>query len=297
MKRSDASVQKKKRSPVLKILLIIFIIIAALIGAVSAYVPIVDAGMKSRYVSEFQTEIEPFDGQVRFDTVSEQVEAMDLDTDVTVRKLFVDGIALYECFKDDGTKKPVIIVMPNGGGVKEDYVGEAAWYASMGYYAMAIDPVGDGETETHISFWQGTNEQQVYDLNTLIEYYNGVKQANAADFILTGSSMGGIYCYYYGEYGKYKPYAIMPIGGRVHRDTILNFHPERFLDIYILSGMGEEDTERTASVRDFESKLNVLGAQKAFFRYYEGKGHEDILPEYYEERDNFLRAHLSERQQ
>lgn len=290
MKKSTPSSTAKKH-PLLKALLITAVVIAVPIGVVCAYTPLVDAMRKTKYVAEFQTEISPFDGHVEYGEVSDQVASMDMDPDVTVRKLSVNGIALYECFKDDGTKKPLIIVMHNAGGYKEDYVGEAGWYASMGYYALAIDETGHGETETHISFWDGTNEQQVYDLDTLIEYYNNVEQADATDFSLTGASRGGVYCYYYGEFGKYKPYALLPVGGTVHRDNITDFHPERLLDIYILSGMGAED-ERCDAVRDFETKLTALGGVKGIFRYYTGKGHEDLLPEYYDERNDFLQKHL-----
>lgn len=71
-------------------------------------------------------------------------------------------------------------------------------------------------------------------------------------------------CYYYGEFGKYKPYTLLPVGGTVHRDNITDFHFERLLDIYILSGMGAED-ERCDAVRDFETKLTTLGGVKGVF--------------------------------
>lgn len=292
MKQGTPSSAGKKRHPILKVLLIIVIVIAAAIGALCAWVPLADMALRAKYVPDFHADIRAFDGEVRREELPERVAAMDTDPDVTINKLFVNDIPLYECYKDDGTKKPLIIVMHNAGGTKEDYVGEAAWYASMGYYALSIDQDGSGENEKSGSILEmGSNVWKVYDIDTLIEYYDGVEQADATDFSLTGASQGGLVCYYYGEYGKYRPYALMPVGGSVHRDTIL--HPERFLDINILCGMGAED-ERCDSVRDFEAKLKALGGSKGVFRYYEGLGHEDILPEYYEERNAFLMEHLSD---
>lgn len=292
-KKREASITvAKKRHPILKALLIVAFIIAAGIALLCAWVPLQNSALRAKYVPEFQTAIASFDGEVHREPLPEQVAAMDMDPDVTVNKLFVDGIPLYECYKDDGTQKPLIIVMHDSSNTKEAYVGEAAWYASMGYYALSIDLVSYGENEHSGTFLKSHDEEDVYCIDTLIEYYNGVEQADATDFSLTGASAGGKICYYYGEYGKYQPYAIMPIGGSVHRDTIL--HPERFLEINILCGMGAED-ERCVSVRDFEEKLTALGGGKGMFRYYDGLGHEDLLFDYYEERNNFLTAHLTDR--
>ena len=290
-KKESSAAVGKKRHPARKALLIVVLIIAVGIGLLCAWVPIQNMALRAKYVPEFQTVIAPFAGEAYSEPLPEQVASMDLDPDVTVNKLFVNGIPLYECYKDDGTQKPLIIVMHDSSNTKEAYVGEAAWYASMGYYALTVDEDGCGENESDVTFLKAYTEATVYEIDTLIEYYNGVEQADAADFSLTGASQGGHLCYYYGEYGKYKPYAIMPMGGSVH-DTIR--HPERFLDVYILCGMGAED-DRCVSVREFEERLTALGGGRGIFRYYEGLRHEDLLPDYYDERNAFLEAHLTGR--
>lgn len=277
----------------LAVLLAPVLLVGGFVIGMSIFSLIGDWTLHAKYEPDFHTEIAPFDGEVQRvdlpEELPEQVAWACEQPDLTVNKLFVNDTPLYECYRDDGTEKPLLIVMPASGAIKEEIVEEAAIYASMGYYALAIDLDLTGENLHTSPFWEGSGyAEDVYELDALIEFYNGVEQADAAGFLLTGYSVGGRLCYFYGEYGKYKPYAILPRGGGVNDKDIR--HPERFLDIYIVAGMGAaEDYDRLSSAQEFEAKLKALGSDKAVFCYYEGLGHVDPLFSVYDgEMRDFL---------
>lgn len=299
---NSVGVRLKHRPVVLRGLrhtLLVLLIFVALIAAFLVYLGEGTTRLMQafRWEPEFCTEIGSFTGSVEYGEVPEEMSALVWNPDLTLRKVFVDGFALYECFRDDGTEKPMIICLPNGGGFKEDYADEAVYFADMGYYALSVDYAGNGESRDNLRiFTDGVNENQIRMLNTLIEYYNGVEQADATDFSLTGPSMGGIIATHYGMYGKYKPYALIFESTQVYSKTITDFYPERLLDIYIIGAIGEEDQpESVDAQRYLEQILKDLGGTKATFQYYPGLGHEDLKPEYYEARDELLLRHIEER--
>lgn len=58
-------------------------------------------------------------------------------------------------------------------------------------------------------------------------------------------------------------------------------YPEKFLDVYVYSGIGTKDeTVSLDGIRKLENALRDLGGTKFVFRYYEGLGHVDDLPDF-----------------
>lgn len=220
----------------------------------------------------------------------------------------VGDMTLYECFRDDGKAKPVVIVLHGGGGNKEQTLPDAQAYAEQGFFALAVDAAAHGENTSGpldaVKCWATT----VTQIDAVLDYYTTVPQADTEHFGMTGGSMGGTICFAYVAHGKHTPVIIAPSagspdhtqiadgplydrfgGGReedyMTREEIQTFaagyspvqYPEKFLDVYIYSGIGtKDDTVSLDGIRKLENALRELGGTKFVFEYYEGLGHEGL---------------------
>ena len=224
----------------------------------------------------------------------------------------VGDMTLYEVYRDDGKAKPIVIVIHGGGGNKDHTLPEARALAEQGFYALAIDAAACGENTSGpldaVKCWAAT----VTQIDAVLDYYATIPQADAEHFGLTGGSMGGTICFAYVAHGKHTPAIIAPSKGSpdytliydgplydrfghapessfMTREEIRKFaaeysplnHPERFLDVYVYSGIGTKDeTVSPDGSRNLENALRELGGTKFVFKYCEGLGHTDNLPDF-----------------
>lgn len=267
---------------------------------------------------EFQEDIDDFYARVREMPVpSEDAEAYDrlVNDGFSVRKLEIDGVPLYEVKKDDGQLKPLVIIMHGGGGHKN--IEDAAAPAYNDFCGVSIDCAGHGESSDGPLQAPAAFLETVKDIDTLIEYYNTVPDADAENFGLTGASMGGNIALWYVVYGKYKPTAIEaalacpgPLTGGPIRDCfdkgqsglpaiwtgrqITNFaadfqpanHPEMFTDVWVYAACGENDYDNNpVRMENFKRAVEELGGEKFVCHVFEGIGHESIPQSWYENEE------------
>ena len=270
------------------------------------------------------SEFAPFTGTVTEGTLSQGAKAawenskkageLDLEN-VTLRALKVDGVPVYEAYRDDGTEKPVVFLLHGGGSDKNANSENLPRLASMGLYVVALDSAGSGESDRGPLMAPQAFAETVFSLDTLLEYYNTVNQADASNAAIVGGSMGGNIAYCYVAHGKYTLTAIFPAIGTPDL-TLLGDpalfdcfdrgqhnvaqpwteeetrafaaayspaqYPERFLDTYIYAGNGLLDAGASPEgPQALEAALTALGGDNFEFYVDPDRGHER-LPVYYE---------------
>lgn len=272
----------------------------------------------------FLDEIRPFTGNVEEEDVPQAVQtAVSKYKGLTVKAYNIDGIHICDLYKDDGTKKPLLIYLHGGGEnrtvffttVAEDEIkngGKPSFneYAKAGIRIITIDAPGLGDSQEGPIVLLHCVAKTVRYVDHIIEYYNTVEDADASRFALRGCSMGSDTVFSYVAHGSYKPVVIitdigmtdftrMPSGplfdcfmngsmglpyimGDMTKDQIKTFaqryspyqFPEKFKDVYILSGCGLDDTLHPAvTVMEFEKILKGLGYKNFKFVYEKNHGH------------------------
>lgn len=237
----------------------------------------------------------------------------------TVKRLTVEGVPLYEVYRDDGEKKPLVIFLHGGGGNKAGIIGlRNDWAYDMaraGFYCVAIDCAGSGDSEIGPIDSIPAFAMTVSQIDTLIEYYATIPQADEERFGLYGVSMGANISFAYVVYGKYRPTIICTDKGTpdytlladrplydcfdhgrngcpnvLTREEIFEYareyspinRPEAFLDVYIYAGNGTADDQTgPEGCMALESLLDEAGGTKHVFNYYEGLRHGDDFPDYH----------------
>lgn len=270
------------------------------------------------------SEFDPFTGEVTEGTLSKGVtstweeyeKAGELDLEnVTLRALMVDGVPVYEAWRDDGTEKPVVFLLHGGGSDKDANNGHLPLLASMGLYVVALDSAGSGESDRGPLMAPQAFAETVFSIDTLLEYYNTVDQADASNAAIVGGSMGGNIGYCYVAHGKYQLRLLvaslgtpdltllgdMPLFDCFDRGE--NYvtacwteeqtrafaaayspaqYPERFLDTYIFAGNGALDVNASPEgPQALEAALTALGGENFLFYVDPDRGHER-LPEFYD---------------
>ena len=183
-------------------------------------------------------------------------------------------------------------------------------YAKAGIRVITVDAAGLGDSEAGPYVLMQCIAETVRYVDRIIEYYNTVEDADASKFALRGCSMGADTTFSYVAHGSYKPVVIitdigmtdftrMPVGPlydcfyngtmgnsyiiqSLTKDQIKTFaqryspyqFPEKFKDVYILSGCGLDDTLHPAvTIKDFEKILKKLGYKNFKFVYEPNHGH------------------------
>ena len=183
-------------------------------------------------------------------------------------------------------------------------------YAKAGIRVITVDAAGLGDSKEGPIVLLHCVAETVRYVDHIIEYYNTVEDADASRFALRGCSMGSDTTFSYVAHGSYKPVAIitdigmtdftrMPEGplldcfiqgsmgypyfmGDMTKEQIKIFaqryspyqFPEKFKDVYILSGCGLDDMIHPAvTVKDFEKILKDLGYTNFKFVYEPNHGH------------------------
>ena len=161
---------------------------------------------------------DPADWHVREGSITESAAEQIAESrfeELTVNRLNVEGIPLYEVYRDDGQKKPLVILLHGGGtGNKENHIKKAARLALEGMYAVTIDSAGCGDSTLGpidaITCWGMTISQ----IDKLIAYYSSTNsQVDVSNFGLYGKSMGSNICYGYVVHGKYDPTVVVTENG------------------------------------------------------------------------------------
>ena len=180
-------------------------------------------------------------------------------------------------------------------------------YAKAGFRVITFDTPGHGDDDTGPRSYLEVMAEGVHYIDRLIEYFNTVEDADATRFALQGFSLGANTTFAYVAHGYYKPRVIIadsavvdlttvPNGplydcidhsfqGRPHtmtREQIRTFAkryspclwPDKFADVYILSGSGkEDDVHPPKSLKDFEKTLKEMGYKNFKFVYESNHGH------------------------
>ena len=182
---------------------------------------------------------------------------------------------------------------------------------------MALDAAGSGESDRGPLMAPQAFAETVFSIDTLLEYYNTVDQADASNAAIVGGSMGGTIAYCYVAHGKYALTAIFPALGTpdltLLDDALLDCfdhgqsqaalpwteeevrafaaayspsrYPERFLDTYVYAGNGALDDPGGGpeGPQALKAALAALGGDRFELYVDPDRGHER-LPEYYENR-------------
>ena len=279
-------------------------------SAVSAPVPASNTKPED-YSTEpvgFKTNIDKFNKQVKeFPIPDEHKNDYDYNTSVgiSVKKLEIDGIPLYEGKRDDGELKPLVIQL-HGGGWHKDFDFATCEASDENVCAVTIDCSGNGESQDGPLQAPAAWMETVKDIDTLIEYYNTIPDVDATHFGLIGYSMGGNISEYYTMYGKYKPTAIClenasadttgegcawdcfnkGVGGQPSiwtEEQLWKFtaataplaHTECFKDIRMYICVGElDDTHSPANMEKFKNAVEALGNKNIVYHLFKGVGHE-----------------------
>lgn len=267
----------------------------------------------NREGAAFLDTIEPFTGDVvsgeLSDSAKQTLASEPYYSDLTANCLTVDGTPLYEVRKNDGTEKPLVFLLHGGGGSKDNFFTNACDLACSGLYAVCIDAAGCGDSQKGPLDALASFAETVYQIDTVIEYYNTIDGVDAANFGIFGASMGGNTAFAYVGHGKYCPaviaaisatpdYTLLSDGPLYDRfdhghgcepvmtpDEVMEFArryspinwPERFLDTYIFAanGMIDEITGPEGCMA-LEEKLTDMGGSHFSFHYFEDYGHEGL---------------------
>jgi len=244
---------------------------------------------------------------------------------IVLRKLMVGDVPVYEAYRDDGAEKPMVLLLHGGGSDKESNIANLLRLANDGLYAVALDAAGSGESDLGPLMAPLAYAHTVKYIDTLLEYYYTVAQADPSDAAIVGGSMGGNIAYCYVTHGKYTLTAIFPclatpdltlLGEKSLFDCFdhgknnvtpvwteeqtLAFaaayspvqYPERFLDTYIHAGNGALDgSAGPEGPQTLEKALTELGGSNFSFYVDPDRGHER-LPEYYDDLFTVIREVL-----
>ncbi|MCM1165412.1 MAG: alpha/beta hydrolase [Lachnospiraceae bacterium] len=263
---------------------------------------------------EFQAEIDEFYARVKEMPIPEEDKSTyneRVNGGMAIRKLEIDGTPLYEVKYNHSEPKALLFLMHAGFQQKNlEDAADMAWRAECEGHPLcvvAIDVAGCGESQDGPIQAPAAFLETVKDIDTLVEYYNTVPDVDAANFGLTGFSLGGNISLYYVIYGKYKPNAIFISGAGADPatdqgavwdcfdkgqngqpsvwdgDQMNSFvtaikaiaHPEMFTDVWVYSAIGEFDEEDPQKMEAFKNAVEALGGEKFVYQCYEGLGHEN----------------------
>jgi pimeloyl-ACP methyl ester carboxylesterase len=233
------------------------------------------------------------------------------DKAITWNRKSLGDIEFIEAFLDNDDNKPLIFCLHGGGGSKEQMMGELDRYAHEGFYAVALDAAGCGDSQVGPLMAYKSFEATVGYIDSLIDYYKNVTQADIDNFAVSGASMGGSIAFCYAAHGKYKPKVIFPKSGTP--DLLLNSDgpmfdcfdrgqagqpqtmteeelkafaaeyspintPEHFLEVAIYAINGEkDDITPPTGCKNLESALKKLGHEDISFNYFRNAGHGDDM--------------------
>lgn len=268
----------------------------------------------SREGAAFLEEIRPFNGYVEQGVLSATAQAVLAGErayqSLTVNSVIVDGTPLYEVFKDDGTEKPLAFLLAGGDSSKDECLQNACELALAGIYAVCIDSAGCGDSLKGPLDALPSFAETVFQIDSVVEYYNTIDGVNASRFGIRGGSKGGNIAFAYVGHGLYRPAVIAatsatpdysclgdgPLydcfdygkGGQprvmtdaetaefVQRYSPINW-PERFLDVVVIAANGlKDEITDAAGCMALEKKLEALGGKKYSFHYFDGYGHEGL---------------------
>lgn len=140
--------------------------------------------------------------------ISKKTEASNSDT-IVCHKM-IDDIPLYEIYAKEAKLLPIMILLHEHEGSKEQFLDEAVLYAQAGFFCVLFDLCGYGERTTAESV--ESIEAAVFatqDIDLLLEYYRLSPYADSSHFVLYGHSMGGSAIWHYIAYGNKKPSAVI----------------------------------------------------------------------------------------
>lgn len=237
------------------------------------------------------------------------------DSQIVMHSYVVDGVPIYECYRDDGTVKPVVLMLHGGGSDKRANLDNLIPFAQKGLYVVSLDAAGHGDSDRGPLVAPVAFAETVKSMDTLLEYYNTVEQADPSNAAIVGGSMGGNIAYCYVAFGQYPLTAIFPClatpdltllgDGPLYdcfdhgksgqdlpwtREQVLSFaeqynpilYPERFLDTYIYAGNGAlDDGASPEGPQALEQALIEFGGSNFEFYVDPDRSHER-LPVYYD---------------
>ena len=267
----------------------------------------------------FLTTIRPFTGSVEEEAVPEDVQnAVSKYKALTVKAYNIDGIHIYDVYKNDGKKKPLLIYLHPAHNSRKFFLVEQAAaeqknsgrvsfndYANAGIRVITLDSPSCGSSDVGPLDFMTIIAETVRYIDHIIEYYNTVEDADATRFALQGYSQGADSAFSYVAHGAYQPAAIISDCGItdfskvsavfdcsfhdkwglpniMSKQQILTFarlyspcnFPEKFENVFILSGCGEKDIiHPPAIIKSFEAKLKELGYKNFKFIYDKDTGH------------------------
>lgn len=178
----------------------------------------------------FLTSIRPFTGNVKEESVSKEVQdILSAYRQLTIKAYDIDGIHIYDVYKDDGKKKPLLIYLHPGGSSRDFFLwwgteqkkwfGKASFndYTKAGIRVITVDAAGLGSSDIGPIDYLPSQAETVHYIDRIIEYYNTVDDVDATKFALQGFSMGADIALAYIAHGSYKPTVVISESGIVDK--------------------------------------------------------------------------------
>lgn len=160
-------------------------------------------------------------------SIIHNVYGMGMDgSKITFEKMRVGRVPLYAAYKDDGVKKPFVLVLHGLYENKEATSKEKCYaLAEEGFFAVCIDAYAHGERADEPPLRPMQIEMETAkDIDLVIEHFQDVPQADTKKLGITGFSMGGSVTHYYTTHGKYHPVATAPMSTTA--DTLRHITPD-----------------------------------------------------------------------
>ena len=171
----------------------------------------------------FSTSIRHFTGSVEEEEVPEDVQnAVSKYKTLTVNAYNIDGIHIYDVYKNDGKKKPLLIYLHPAHHSRDFFLVERAAteqkisgiasfneYAKAGIRVITLDAPSCGSSDVGPLDFMTIIAETVRYIDHIIEYYNTVEDADATRFALQGYSQGADSAFAYVAHGAYQPAAII----------------------------------------------------------------------------------------
>ncbi|MBQ9624905.1 MAG: alpha/beta hydrolase, partial [Clostridia bacterium] len=142
---------------------------------------------------------------------------------LTFEKSFLEDIPVIHIFKNDGAKKPTMLIIHGYGGSKSDSLDLATKFAYDNYYCVIFDAYGHGErTGMPLKSFPEVLSMYPYDIEKVVLSLENNEQADLDNMGMLGISMGACAIYKYCTFGKVQPKAIAPFIGTPYYEQLYN---------------------------------------------------------------------------
>lgn len=195
------------------------------------------------------------------------VEIVDANQDLVFHSYKVNGIPTLEVYQENGQVKPLVMMLHGLNGYKEGNAYLMAMLAKNGYHAVSIDNQAHGDRESKEMSFYGIIKDTMYDVETVLAYYDSLGMLIDNNFVVGGFSMGGMISYMLGAYSSYQPKMIVGISSLGDFESIANSY---LMSTRVKDGIAYQDDS-------FKEENMIIASEVNPAKNIEGFKDNDIL--------------------